>query len=161
MAKYCVGCGSPVNEKDRHCIKCGRETFDAQPRIHSTSSGTSGAKVAAIAIVSLLIVAGVGYYIASNANTAWVCVYVHSTHITQPVEMFAFIDGDQVLHANNVTPGSYRYTAHYQKVSFPLWNDSTTIEVKAVSQGGGLGSQYDSKIVVVQKGQYYDVHLYV
>ena len=161
MVKYCSKCGSEMNDNDRHCSGCGQGTPAERVQAYQVQKSNTGTKIAVAVVVGILLMAGVGYFFALKANHAYVAVYVHSTHITQTVEVFAFIDGEEVLYYDKLPPGNYTWTKYYQMVDFPLWESSKTIEVKAVSQGGGLGTQADSKILIVQQGEYYEVHLYV
>jgi len=113
-----------------------------------------------IGVAALLIMfGGLAYAVTSNMNNADVTIYINSTHITRTVEVFIYVDGRQVSHIEEVKPGAQWYYNHRE--TFPIWKDSTIIEIKAISQGGGLGSQTDTSILIMQKDKSYRVNLYV
>ncbi len=116
----------------------------------------------AVAIVlTLLAVCGVLALAEQNAHTAYVRVYVHSTHVTENVDVQVLIDGEVLKTFKDVEPGKYYWNEDWYKIHFSLFDDSKLITIRAVSTGGLLGSQEDSEQIIVLNGEEYSVNLYV
>ena len=115
-----------------------------------------GTKIA-IGVVALVAIIGVGYLALANSSSADVRIEVYSNHLVYDVEVFVYVDGKQIWYEPTVSPGQYLSLDYKAKFR----GDSTTIVIKAVGQGGGLGTNIDSTTLIVQNGQSYLVKLYV
>ncbi|MDR2866427.1 MAG: zinc ribbon domain-containing protein [Methanomassiliicoccaceae archaeon] len=175
-SNYCNRCGAAQKDDIRYCVNCGKEVGGAGSCTYCGSRRFTGydgpAKEAApyrtksragiiVGVVLLLIFAGGGIYFLANAHYAHISIYVHSTHIIQTVDSAIYVDGSEEYTYSGLKPGSYWYPSHMHKVTFPITDDSRVVTVKAVSWGGGLGTQTDTETIVVEHGGRYTVHLYV
>jgi len=166
---YCSGCGSRI--KIENVNKQGQDlkvdfnniTPQKNPTIYALPPKRSGFyKGLAIVIVALLIIAGIGYYVAENyGHQADVAFYVHSTHVTEDVDIIVYIDGKEVFSSQDLSPGQVVQNKYYYAYNFSLFEDAKLITVKAISTSGGLGVQTDSESIIVHNGQKYSVDLYV
>ena len=156
---FCVKCGKEV--AGAYCTHCGTERHGASKRSAPPQKKMRSSTVAVIAVAALLISAGVIYYFVDNAHRAYVAVYVHSIHITESVDIVAYVDGDQMLTSHDLKPGYYAYNTRYYVYTFSLLDSSKVITVSAMSLGGGLGPVYDEKKILVENGGKYSVDLYV
>ena len=152
----CPICGTKIYGYDSSCPQCGADIVVHDVRV---AGGGGGAKTAAAVIVIILVVAGIGYFIASEAHSSYVTVNVYSTHISQTVDVAIYIDGKQVEIFKGLKPGYVMWNTYQVKI--PLFDQSKVITVSAVSFGGGLGSQTDSKTFIVDAGNRHSVSLYV
>lgn len=119
-------------------------------------------KTIAIILVILLVVAAVGYFVATKyGHHSDISIEVYSTHITETVDFTVYIDGDQVYSYKGFKPGEGRGTTVPMKYYFSYFDKSRIIEVKAVSTGGGLGPQTDTDTITVFPNERYDVKLYI
>jgi len=168
-SKYCSGCGNKiwmesVNEQKNDLKEEIRDVIPQKsPIIYALPTKRSSShKGLAILVVVLLIAAGVGYYFVDNyGHHAQIGFYVYSTHATQDVDVIVYIDGEEVFSYQDLAPGYYCYNTYYHVYNFSLFEDAKLITIKAVSTGGGLGTQTDSESIIVHNGQKYNVDLYV
>lgn len=172
---YCSKCGSENDNSASFCFNCGASLRgDAPapapaPRGGAAPSVTvmpsrhkSSGKGVAIALVIILAVAGTVYLGADHfGHKAEIAIYVHSTHLTETVDVQFIIDDEVIMTYEDLEPGHYCYTKYYQPYYFSAFDSSAVAVVKAISTGGGLGTQTDTEELIVQHGQKYEVHLYV
>ena len=119
-------------------------------------------KVLAIIIAIFLILAGIGFVVATTVgNQAYIGWNVHSTHSTEYVDVIVYIDGEEVFSYQDLPPGYYCYNAYYYTYNFSIFEDSKLITIKAVSDGGWYGYTSDYESIIVYDGYYYDIDLYV
>jgi len=169
MVKYCRKCDTATPDENEFCGKCGGQDFlcpeeqSTKPsRVVYVPSDHGWTKTSAVVVAVMLIVtAGLGLFAVNLVNSAHVSWYVHSTHFAYDVDIVVYINGKQVGTFEDLKPGYYYYPSRYYDYSFPIWDDSAVIEIKAVSYGGGLGSQTDTKTIVVHHNGKYSVDLYV
>ena len=114
------------------------------------------------AVVAVLFFAAIGGYIVANyGHNAYVSVEITSSHITRTVDVDIYIDGKYQTTWYNITPGSTWYSKYYFNVHFSLFRDAKLVTITAVSTGGGLGQQSDSKTLTVHNGGKYSVFLVI
>lgn len=172
---FCEKCGAPISDGAIYCNKCGSKVSNedsnssqiqssaGEPQIvmMNTVRKTSG-KAIAVAIVAMLIIAGIGYYVADNyRHSAGIQMRVHSTHITETVDVQFYVDGDLKMTYMDLTPGNTCWNVNYFLVFFGILKDSELITVKAVAVGGGLGTTSDSEDVIITDGGRYTIDLYI
>ena len=102
-----------------------------------------------------------GVFIASTSHHAYIGWEVDSTHFSYNVEIVVYVDGKQAFTYEGLPPGYYVWNTTYYVYNFPIWVDSKVIEVKAVSFGGGLGTQTDSQTIIVHNGGTYNLNFKV
>ncbi len=135
-ASYCSGCGLPLDRP-------GPGPAIEQPRKKSHVR-------AAVAVVIVIILVAVGGLWAFTAHSETVEITVQSDHVLQDVDVTVYVDGKQVSYEGGLGAlESFTVTYEYR---FPVWTSSEVIEVRAVSTGGGLGSQTDSEYVTATDG---------
>lgn len=146
--KYCAKCGREIDGDAVHCVSCGTER-------------PIGAGTVVGIVVCIILLIGCAYFVANqihgNQNYANLGFEVHSTHITETVDVLIYIDGEEVFSFSRLTPGTYLYNTYYYPYRFQIGSDHKLIEVKAVSYGGGLGSQTDTKQLVIYANQTYNL----
>jgi len=116
-------------------------------RLPSDRTGGSGA---IIAVVLILIVAAVGgYFLILNGNHSTLNINVQSTHLLADTEVTVYVDGHDIgtWKVGNLGGESIKYD-----YSWSIFDDEKTIVVKAVSTGGILGEQSDSRTITVHDG---------
>ena len=156
VANYCGKCGGYIDVEGK-CQRCGWSAIQKH-----TNSVSPKSKAATIGVcVLLLFVAIGGFLVVSYGHSADIAWRVHSTHITEEVDIIVYINGKQVASYEDVQPGWYYYNTFYYKHRFSLLDDSVLIKIEAVSTGGGLGMQFDSEHIIVHSGGRYSVDLYV
>ncbi len=120
----------------------------------------SATKTAAIVIVAIIVIAGVGFFAASNyGKTATVQIEVQSTHILQDVSVQVSVDGKVVKSIDKLSPLTV-VTIEY-KHNFGLLKESSLVSFKAISTGGMTGSITYVEDVIVFNGGNYTVKLMV
>ncbi len=166
---FCPACGVKTTDDARFCPECGavirHEPYNweyLQARAVEERSFKKRQKIIAIIIVVIVLATVVPSAIALEyGNTAYVCIRVHSTHVTEDVDVQFIIDGDVVMTYQGLSPGEYCWNTKWFKVHFRLLDESKLITVKAISTGGLLGTQQDSKDLIVFNNEHYYVDLYV
>ena len=119
-------------------------------------------KIGVAVVVATVIVVGIlGVFFISIGHTAWIEYDVTSTHITEDVDVIVYVDGKEVAVWRNLHPGQEFHNTKYYGYRFSIFDSHKLIEVKAVSTGGGLGSQIDSEKIIVENGGRYTVRLRV
>ena len=172
---FCEKCGAPISDGAIYCNRCGskvsgevQDPVPVQPSseepqiiMMGTVKKTSG-KAVAVAIVAMLIIAGIGYYAADNyGHSAGIQMMVHSTHVTETVDVQFYVDGDLKMTYTDLAPGSTCWNVYYFMVNFGILKDSKLITVKAVATGGGLGTTSDSEDIIITDGGRYTIDLYI
>lgn len=172
---FCEKCGAPISDGAIFCNKCGSKVSgdnptpspvqpsNEEPKIvmMSTVKKTSGKSVA-IAIAAILIIAGIGYYVADNyGHSAGIQMKVHSTHLTENVDVQFYVDGELKMTYTDLTPGNTCWNVYYFMVNFGILKDSKLVTVKAVATGGGLGTTSDSEDIIITDGGRYTIDLYI
>ena len=109
--------------------------------------------VLGIIVIALLAVA------VMQANSGEVTIRVHSTHAVYDVDVAIYVDGEEIYTFSELSNDTTSWVRH--DVKFPLWDTSKTVTIKAVSYGGGLGSQTDEETIIVQKDGRNTVDLYI
>ncbi len=172
---YCEKCGAQMPDDATFCKQCGNKASadGSQP---STSQPTNeepqiimmntvknrNVKGIAIAIVVLLLIAGAGFYVANNyGHSAGIEMMVHSTHITETVDVQFYVDGELKMTVTDLEPGDTCWNVNYFMVNFGILKDSKLITVKAVATGGGLGTTSDSEDIIITDGGRYTIDLYI
>ena len=167
LAKYCLKCGKEIADDIRYCPNCGTTTsqreLDLETKIKQQSqkdSPTWLTKTNVIFIAVILVVVGAGLYFVDNlGNSSELTITVVSTHVTEDVDIVIYVDGEEFTHYNGLEPGhSCKYTGDFRYSGF---DTSKLIEIKAVSVGGGLGSQADTESIIIEPRGSYAVTLYV
>ncbi len=172
---FCGKCGASVSEGATYCSSCGsrvsgggqsfasaRPAAEEPEIVMMATVKNRSAKGIAIAIVAILIIAGIGYYAADNyGHSAGIQMQVHSAHITQTVDVQFYVDGDLMMTYEDLEPGHVCWNVYYFMVHFGILKDSKLITVKAVAAGGGLGTTSDSKDIIITDGGRYTVDLYI
>jgi len=97
----------------------------------------------------------------SMEDHAYIAWKVVSSHSIYNVDVVVLVDGKQVFSYEKLKPGYYCYNTQYYTYKFLKVLGSKTIEIKAMSFGGSLGSQTSSKTITVYSGEYYDLTFYV
>ncbi len=163
ISAYCSSCGASLHSNADETEPVIEEIGSSKPDVYQIpTKHTFTGKGIAIAVVAILIVAGIGYYVADNyGHHAYVAMYVTSTHVTENVDVQFIINDEVVMTFTDLEPGNTCYNTTYFRYDFSLFDDSEIITVKAISTGGGLGSTSDSEEIIVQNGQYYSVDLFV
>jgi len=165
----CPICGTENLSDAKFCDKCGRPFGSGKEKgklesilikDEKTEKNMKNATIV-MGVVLLLVVAAFGIYYAQEGHTAYVGVQVHSTHVTETVDVQIIIDGDLVYTIEDLEPGDTASLRYYEEVHFSLFDDSKLITVKAISTGGGLGKVTDSKDVIVKNDGCYTVDLYI
>lgn len=160
-AMYCNNCGSKVSGNDRNPVPVQSPDQEPQIVMMGTVKRASG-KGMAVAIAAMLIIAGIGYYVADNyGHSAGIQMMVHSTHITETVDVQFYVDGDLKMTYTDLSPGNTCWNVYYFMVHFGILKDSKLITVKAVAAGGGLGTTSDSEDIIITDGGRYTVDLYI
>ena len=137
------------------------DPFENESRIHRTKEAAGNTKLIAAAAISVIIFAAFLIFILSIANTAYIGYSVSSNHITESVDVIVYVDGKEVTTYNNLKPGGSFYGTYYYAYHYPIWEHAKIITVKAISTGGGFGTQSDSKDIIVEPGRYYYEYLSV
>jgi len=174
MARYCGKCGTEIVGSNTYCTACGANQNEPENVAETGPTITSeqliwyyekdrrdrNAMIAAGVVAAIVIMAGIGYFV-SVGNQAYIAWDVESTHFAYNVDVIVYVDGKQVSSWENLKPGQGFYNKTYYVYRFSMLDDSKLITVKAVSTGGGIGSQIDSKNIIVKPGGKYTVNLYV
>ena len=166
---FCQKCGTENPDDATFCNKCGaamKAVAVPTPAPIVSVPEIDKKKSYAGLIVGILILAailgGAAYYVLSNnGHYAYVAVHVHSTHITETVDVQIIIDDEVVDTYAGLKPGQTYYPEYYFAVKFGQFVDSKIITVKVISTGGGLGSVTDSEDVIIQHKGEYTVDLYI
>ena len=172
---FCEKCGASISDEAVYCNRCGSKVSeggsssasarpaDEEPQIVMMETvKKSSAKGIAIAIAAVLIIAGVGYCVADNyGHTAGIQIKVHSTHITETVDVQFYVDGNLMMTYEDLEPGYSCWNVSYFIVHFGIFDDSKLVTVKAVAAGGGLGTTSDSEDIIVTNGERRTVDLYI
>lgn len=119
-------------------------------------------KTAVIVVLLILIAIPIGvkvWYETSDSNECTIEVTVRSNHIIKSVDVFVYIDGEYKVKYDGLKPGEGRVWKLKHKL--PMFSEVETVEIKATSQGGGLGSTWSSDSLTVSKGGYYRITLFV
>jgi hypothetical protein len=150
-ANLCQYCGHDYRHQ-----QIGGQPFPTPTHRKGTSVGTivAGIVIAfAIIVVIILVLAFIGSQVVGSNAT--INIYVNSTHLLYSVSYNVYIDGS-LIHSGTLNPGYSAYAPYSYHWSS---SDPTTITLSATSTGGGLGSQSDSKSLVVSDGGTYTVNL--
>jgi len=156
---FCGKCGREVDESNLFCPKCGQPKNQRYvPPGARRSSGTKHSTV--WTVVSILILAGVGYVVTDNWKSSSITVMVStSLHITAEVDVYVYIDGDEAWRVEDAGPrNSWYKTSTYR---YSMFDSSKTIEIKAVAVGGGLGTMTDSETIIVTDWSRHSIALLV
>lgn len=160
-AKYCNRCGSKVSSDATSSVSIKPRAQESEIVMMQTVKNTS-MKGIAIVIAVIVIIAGVGYYVADNyGHSAGIHMNVHSTHITETVDVQFYVDGELMMTFEGLNPGYVCWNTYYFMVHFGAFDDSKLVTVKAIATGGGLGTTSDSKDIIVTNGGRYTVDLYI
>lgn len=175
----CNNCGAESSEENNFCQQCGatfsqyvictrcghRNSKDAtfcnncsnrlrpMPEVYYKKRTNKNTVKLAFVLLALILIIPVTYLAIDNYYSCEVKVTITSTHITETVDYYIYIDGQQKA-SGTVEPGkTWIWTLN------PSWSlldgETKEITIKATSQGGGLGSQSDStKITVTNNGTY-------
>lgn len=165
----CPVCGTENLSDAKFCDKCGRPFGSGSDKRtlesilikdEKTEKNMKKATVV-IGVVLLLVVAAFGINYVQEGHTAYVLAKVHSSHVTETVDVQIIIDGELVYTIEDLEPGHTVSLNYYETVHFSLFDDSKLITVKAISTGGGLGKVSDSEDIIVTDGGRYTVDLYI
>ena len=114
-----------------------------------------GLVIGAVVVVAII---GVGAFaMLANSNEAQVRIEVQSLNVLNDLEVFVYVDGDLIGHETmkSSLKGS---SVHFDR-TVKFQGDSKTITIKAISQGGSLGTLQDSTQLIVFKDCNYTVRL--
>ena len=167
MAKYCSKCGKEIADDTLYCSQCGKTTSAEESDLKTNTQDKSQksksswlTKTNVIIIAVLVIGFSFGLYVIDQeGHSSELEITVTSTHITEDVDLIVYVDGEEFGHYSNLEPGnSCKITGNFYYSAF---DSSKLIEIKAVSVGGGLGSQTDTESIIVEPNGSYAVTLYV
>jgi len=113
-----------------------------------------------IGVIVVAAIIGIGAYaMLAESSEANIRINLSSNNYLNDLDVFVYVDGK--LIANDTMKASLTGSAAYLDHTVKFSGNSTTITVKAVSQGGLLGTITDSKQVIVVNGGNYTVNLNV
>lgn len=157
---FCPRCGIENMNGATFCQKCGM-MLNAPKNMIGTGAEWCKACVVFL-VVFFVVVGGVWYYNEStHGNHAYVEVRVHSSHITETVDVQILFDDEIAYTWTDLKPGNTFYSKNYHTVYFSKFDSSYIVTVKAISTGGATGKVTDVKELIIQPDQKYTVDLYI
>ncbi|MDR3205854.1 MAG: hypothetical protein LBT41_01980 [Candidatus Methanoplasma sp.] len=128
----------------------GKEQAPDRAELKLSSDRLGGAAVAVAIVIILIVVGAAGYFVVFTGNHATVDITVQSTHIIADTDVTVFVDGKNVGTYKVSNLNNAHITYEYK---WSILDDSKIIEVSAISTGGLLGVQTDSRTITVQNGE--------
>ena len=118
-------------------------------RLFSDRSGGSVAIIAVVVLIIIIAAVAGGYFLVLNGSHATLNINIQSTHLLADTEVTVYVDGHDIgtWKVGNLGGESIKYD-----YSWSIFDDEKTIIVKAVSTGGILGEQSDSRTITVRDG---------
>ncbi|MDD1770098.1 MAG: zinc ribbon domain-containing protein [Methanomassiliicoccales archaeon] len=147
----CPSCGASNPQGAANCGSCGKNFADEIAAIRKRERTRLTIAISAIVIALILFALFVPY------NHATLLVTVHSTHDTETVHYFIYVNGEQ--RGEGDMPSGYSGTWTIECG----WSNtgSNTMTVQTTSTGGGLGPVQDSKTISASAGGVYSISLNV